>query len=130
MSSSNIGKTLGRPLLLLSAAFLLHIGGARAADRVVDAQTQAREVLSVTTAGHSAPARLKALPDRNASLPALDPQEQARELILAMRRVGGEAEAAAAPYSKATSPGIGRGGRRARADAQEMARRLLSGKVA
>jgi hypothetical protein len=132
MTSLNLRKTLSRPLLLLSAAFLLHTNGAGAADREGDAQTQAREVLSGTTAGRSAAAQSSTLPDSDASRPALDPQEQARELILGTQRVGGDAETAAAPYSKATSPAgvIGRGDRRARADAQEMARRVILGKVA
>jgi hypothetical protein len=53
MTSSKLIKTSNRPLVLLSAAFLLQTGGALTAVRAGDAQAQARELISQTTAGRS-----------------------------------------------------------------------------
>lgn len=131
MTSSKLTKTSNRPLVLLSAAFLLQTTGAPAATHAADAQSQARELVSPTTAGRTVAAQSNALSDGGTSLPALDPQEQARRILLGARSVGGEAEVAAPRYAKSTSPAgvVGRGDRRAHSDAQEMARRMILGTV-
>ena len=130
MTSSKLIKTSTRPLALLSAAFLLQTGGAVAAARAGDAQTQARELVSQTIGGRSVAAQSNALAD-GTSLAALDPQEQARRVLLGARSAGGEAEVAAPRYAKSTSPAgvVGQGQRRAHSDAQEMARRMILGTV-
>jgi hypothetical protein len=131
MTSSKLIDTSNRPLVLLSAAFLLQAGGALAADRASDAQAQARELVSQTIAGRSPAAQSNALPGSGTSLASPDPQEQARRLLLGTQNAGGEAEVAAARYAKSASPAgvVGGGHRRAHADAQEMARRMILGTV-
>jgi len=131
MTSSKLIKTSNRPLALLSAAFLLQTGGALGAARAGDAQTQARDLVSQTTAGRSVAAQSNALPDGGTSVAALDPQEQARRVLLGTQSTGGKAEAIASRYAKSTSPAgvVGRGHLRAHSDAQEMARRMILGTV-
>jgi len=131
MTLSKLTKTSIRPLALLSAAFLLQSGGALTAARASDAQTQARELVSQTTAGRSVAAQSNTLPDGETSPAALDPQEQARRVLLGTRSAGGVAEVAAPRYAKSTSPAgvVGRGDRRTHSDAQEMARRMILGTV-
>jgi hypothetical protein len=131
MTSSKLIKTSNRPLALLAAAFLLQTGGALEAARAGDAQTQARELVSQTTAGPSVAAQSSALPDRGTSVAALDPQEQARRVLLGTQSTGGEAEATASRYAKSTPAAgdVGRGHLRAHSDAQEMARRMILGTV-
>jgi hypothetical protein len=131
MTSSKLTKTSNRPLLLLSAAFLLQTGGALTAARAGDAQAQARELISQSTAGRSVVAQFNVLPDGGTSPDALDPQEQARRVILGTHSADGEAEVAAPRYAKSTPPTavVGRDHRRAHSDAQEMARRMILGTV-
>jgi hypothetical protein len=131
MTSSKLTKTSNRPLLLLSAAFLLQTGGALTAARAGDAQAQARELICQTTSGRSVAAPSKVLPDGGISSAALDPQEQARRVILGAHSADGEAEVAAPRYAKSTSPAgvVGRDRGRAHSDAQEMARRMILGTV-
>jgi hypothetical protein len=129
MTLPKLIKTSNRPLALLSAAFLLQTGGALTAARAGDAQSQARELLSQSTAG-SVAAQSDTVPG-GSSLPDLDPQEQARRILLGTPSAGGEAEVAAPRYAKSTSAAgiVGRGDRRAHFDAQEMARRIILGTV-
>jgi hypothetical protein len=131
MTSSKLIKTSNRPLVLLSAAFLLQTGGALTAVRAGDAQAQARELISQTNAGRSVAVQSNVLPDGGTSSAALDPQEQARRVILGTHCADGEAKVAAPRYAKSTSPPrfVGRDHRRAHSDAQEMARRMILGKV-
>jgi len=131
MTSSKLIKTSNRPLALLSAAFLLQTGGALAVARAGDAQTQARELVSQTTAGRSVAAQSNALSDGGTSPAALDPQEQARRVLLGTQSAGGEAEVAVPRYAKSTSPVgvVGRSDRRVHSDAQEMARHMILGTV-
>jgi hypothetical protein len=130
MTSSKLIKTSNRPLALLSAALLLQTGGALTEARAGDAQTQARALLSQTTAGRSVAAQSDTLAGGGSSLPALDPQEQARRILLSTPSAGGEAQAAPR-YAKSTSAAgiVERGDRRAHFDAQEMARRIILGTV-
>jgi hypothetical protein len=131
MTSSKLTKTSNRPLALLSAAFLLQTGGALTSARAGDAQTQARELVSQTTADRSVAAQSDTLPGGGSSLPALDPQEQARRILLGTPSVGGETKVAGPRYAKSTSAAgvAGRGDRRAHSDAQENARRMILGTV-
>jgi hypothetical protein len=129
MTSSKLVKTSNRSLVLLSAAFLLQTGGALAAARAGDAQTQARELLAQTTGARSVAARFKSLPDSETSLAAWDPQEQARQVILSTQSAGGSAKVAGPRYAKSISLAevAGTEHRRAYSDAQEMARRMILG---
>jgi hypothetical protein len=131
MTSSKLTKTSNRPLVLLSAAFLLQTGGALVAAHAGDAQAQARELVSQTAAGRSVATESNPLPDGGTSLAAVDPQEQARRVLLGAQSAGGGAEVAAPRYAKSTSPAgvVGRDHRRAYSDAQEMARRMILGTV-
>jgi hypothetical protein len=131
MTSSKLTKTSNRPLVLLTAAFLWQTAGALPATHAADAQSQARELVSPTTAGRTVAAQSTALPNGETSVVALDPQEQARRILLGTRSAVGEAEAAAARHAKSTSPAgvVGRDHRSAHADAQEMARRMILGTV-
>jgi hypothetical protein len=131
MTSSKLIKTSNRPLALLAAAFLLQTGGAFTAARAGDAQTQARELLSQTTADRSVAAQSDTLADGDTSLAVLDPQEQARRVLLGTPSAGGAPKLAAARYAKSTAAAgvAGRGDRRAHSDAQEMARRMILGTV-
>jgi hypothetical protein len=119
MISLNVFKSLSRPLVLVSASLLFQTGGALAADRGADAQTQARELLSRTTASQSA--ALSASSVGKGSLSAIDPHEQARRLVLG----------APAQRSEGTSPsGIAvRREARPSADAHAIARRMILGRV-
>jgi hypothetical protein len=130
MTSSQLIKTSNRALALLTAALLLQTGGTLAA-RADDAQTQARELLSQTAAGRSVAAQSNGLSDGGTSLPGLDPQEQARRVLLGTQSPGGEAEAAASRYATSTPPAgvAGAGHFRSHSDAQEMARRMILGTV-
>jgi hypothetical protein len=123
LTSSKLTKTSNRPLLLLSAAFLLQTGGAVTAARAGDAQAQARELISQTTAGRSVAAQLNVLPDGGTSPAALDPQEQARRVILGTHSADSEAEVVDPRYAQSTSSAG------AHSDAQEMARRMILGTV-
>jgi hypothetical protein len=131
MTSSKLIKTSNRALALLSAAFLLQTGGALTAARAGDAQSQARELLSQTTAGRAVAAQSNTLADGETSPAVLDPQEQARRVLLGTPNAGGEAKVAGPRYAQSTSAAgvAGRGDRRVHSDAQEMARRVILGTV-
>src|SRR5271165_6979714 len=81
MTSSTFTKTANRPLMLLSAAFLLQSSGALVAARAGDAQTQARELLSQTTGDRSVAAQIEPHAYGGTSRAALGPQEQARRIL-------------------------------------------------
>ena len=106
-------NTLGRRLMLASAGFLLCANGALAAEVVGDAQMQARDLLSGTVGGRAKIVDVSpAIPAHGRHAFNLDPQEQARQLIL----------------GKPNSAGIaGQNIRRVYADGQESARRMLLG---
>ena len=129
MVSSKLAQSTNRPLLLLSAALLLQTGGALTAARAGDAQAQARELLSQTAAGRSIAVQSNALTAEDRSPADLDPQAQARRILLGAPSAGDEAQAAAPRYAESTSTAavVDRDHRSARADAQEMARRVILG---
>jgi hypothetical protein len=118
-------------LVLMSAAILLHATGALAGELVVDAQMQARDLLSGAVSG-----RAKTL-DTSPPIPAdgrqasnLDSQEQARQLILGKANFGGVAALTVPADSTAkVTPAVStRGERRVHSSAQESAQRMILGK--
>jgi hypothetical protein len=130
MNSPSPIKMLNRVLALISAAILLQAHNVRAADFVIDAQTQARDLLSGTIDGRAKSfEKPPTIPADGHQTPRLDPQEQARRLILGRQNFSD----AAAPFdsrSRATPANSARGKRRGYSDAQELARRMILGKMA
>lgn len=126
MTVFNPTNSMGRLMLLGSAAFLLHTGSALAADRADDAQAQARELLA-GSAKRSTVVTAVGVPAAS-SQSSLEPQEQARRLILGSPRVG-TTESYAALNSKSTpSSGAERPGvRRVYPDGQALAERMIKG---
>jgi hypothetical protein len=117
--------------VLISAAILLQTNCVRGAELVVDAQTQARDLLSGTVGGtvktvDTSPAN----PADGHQTPSLDPQEQARQLILVKPNFGGIAGLSVAFDSRTkVAPAVPAGGkRRGYSDAQELAQRMILGK--
>ena len=122
-------NTLGRRLMLASAGLLLCANGALAAEVVGDAQMQARDLLSGTVGGRAKIADVSsASPTDDRHVPTLDPQEQARELILG-RNFADTTHQAASLDSKtdAISVAFVQRIRSADFDGQEMAQRMLLG---
>jgi hypothetical protein len=135
-------KKLRSGLLLISAAFLLHGNGALAAEAEGDAQSQARDLLSGTVGGRArvvdaSPAMGAggamgadgAMATDGVGTPGLDPQEQARQLILGkptVRRIE-EPLAALEPQTNVAPAVLARGGHRTYADPQDSARRMILG---
>lgn len=122
MTTFNFKKSMSRMALLGSAAFLLNMGSAVAADH--DAQVSARELLSGTAAGVSLPRTT------GIAQSALDAQEQARRLM-----TGTPSPTSAPTYAVLSSRTSGaanaaRGGvRHAYPDAQALAERVITGKA-
>ncbi|HLZ96308.1 MAG TPA: hypothetical protein VKP66_00085 [Steroidobacteraceae bacterium] len=125
MTQSKSINASNRRLVLLSAALLLQTGGALTAARAGDAQTQARELLSPTQT-RSVAARSSAVADAGASLAGVDPQEQARRVLVSAPGSTGGVQATAQRYAKSTSPAETR---HVHSDAQEMARQMILGRV-
>jgi len=136
MNSLIPAKTLSHGLVLISAVFLLRAHDVLAAEDVGDAQAQARDLLSGTVGG-----RAKVIDESPAisadghptptlsPQPTLDPQEQARQLILGkpnLGRITGRA-AALGPQLNETSAVSTRDDHRTYADPQESARRMILG---
>jgi hypothetical protein len=130
MNSRISMKILSRRLILISAAMLINANTVLAANRVGDAQMQARDLLTGTVGGRSkivdkSPA-ISADPHQQ-SYP--DPQTQARQLILGKSSFGGAVSRKLAVQSKTnvgvpvSAPRIGSG----HTDPQESARRMILG---
>ena len=123
-------KTLKLGLVLVSAAFLLHGNGVLAAEPAGDAQLQARDLLSGTVGGRARV--VDASPASGADgvrAPGLDPQEQARQLILGKpisSRIKGPVAALATDTPAAPLQST-QGAHRTYADPQESARRMILG---
>jgi hypothetical protein len=130
MSSLSPAKMLGHGLVLISAAFLFQADNVLAAEFVGDAQMQARDLLSGTVGG-----RAKTVDESPANsadgrqTPSLDPQEQARQLILGKPSVRGANGRAVAPEPNVnTTPAVStRSDDGTYADPQESARRMILG---
>jgi hypothetical protein len=76
--SLHIAKLFIRPLALASAALVVHIGAASAADATGDIQQQLRKILAGTPTAHSAPQ--SAPRDAKAMSPTVDAQDLAQQL--------------------------------------------------
>jgi hypothetical protein len=115
--------------MLASAGLLLCANGALAAEVVGDAQMQARDLLSGTVGGRPQFVDVtSAIPTDDRHVPNLDPQEQARDLILG-KHFAGTAHQAASLDSKTDAMLVAsvQRIRRADIDGQELAQRLLLG---
>ena len=123
-------NTLGRRLMLASAGLLLSANGALAAEVVGDAQMQARDLLSGTVGGLPKMADVSsAIPTDDRQVLNLDPQEQARDLILG-KNFAGPAPQAEILDSKSDAMPVPtvQPMRRADTSGQELAQRMLLGK--
>ena len=78
--SLHIAKLFSRPLALASAALVIHIGAATAADSTGDIQQQMKELLAGTSAAHSAPQ--SGPRDGEVTTPTADAQELVKQLLL------------------------------------------------
>src|SRR6266436_9373346 len=82
-SLSHSAKIRRYGLVLISAAFLFQADNVLAAEATVDAQMQARDLLSGTVGGRAKTVdESPANPADGHQASSLDPQEQARQLIL------------------------------------------------
>ena len=116
--------------MLASAGLLLCANAALAAEVIGDAQMQARDLLSGTVGGRSTFADVSsAIPTDDRHVLNLDPQEQARDLILG-KHFAATADQAANFDSKTDATIVASVQRTDRADidGQELARRMLLGK--
>jgi hypothetical protein len=128
MSSRISMKFLSRRLILISAAILINANTVLAADRVGDAQTQARDLLSGTVGGKTKIIyrSLAISADRyQKSYP--DPQTQAHQLILGKSSFDGAVSREFAVQSKTNVPVSARRNSSAHTDPQELARRMILG---
>jgi hypothetical protein len=129
MNSRIPTKMLSHVVVLISAA-ILHANHGLAADLAVDAQMQARDLLSGTVNGQAKTFdALPAIPAHGHQTPNLDPQEQARQLILGKPNFGGVAgpKVAMDSKTKATPAVSARGKRRGYSDPQKLAQRMILG---
>jgi hypothetical protein len=126
--SLHIARFLSPPLALISAALLIHVGGAVAADSAGDAQQQARELLAGRIATQSAQTERRA---EGGVRSTGDAQERARRLLLGVTDSGVQGikpitrpDKAAPPVELTVQKSV-----LAHGDAQAMARRLLLGQA-
>ena len=123
--SLHIVKSFNRPLTLISAALLIHIGGAVAADSAGSVQQQMRELLAGRIATRAT--QLSEQRDDGTVRPTADVQELARRLL------SGVTDSRAPGTQAITRPESAEGalalqkGVHAHDDAQAMAQRLLLG---
>jgi hypothetical protein len=122
-------NTFSRGLALISATLVFQATGVLAGDLVGDAQTQARDLLSGTLGGKAKTFdQCTVIPAGSARTPNLDPQAQARRLILGEPLPDGNAtpERTIQPQMTATTT-ISSQDIRTYADPQESARRMILG---
>jgi len=126
MSHTNRGRKFGRRLLLplLSVAVLVHASELLAEDLVGDAQTRARSLLSGNRADSSAKIERSIARSEDGS-PGLDVLAHARQILSGKPSYGQTAVVRAA----ATRPSPARGPHSRGANAQEMVRSLILGRV-
>ena len=125
--SLHIVKSFSRPLSIISAALLIHVGGAVAADSAGDAQQQARELLAGRIATLSAPPSERRADE--AVRATGDAQELARRLLRGVpdARVRGTEAITRAAQAAARDDSALRERPAVRGDAQAIAQRLLLG---
>jgi hypothetical protein len=123
-------NTLGRRLMLASAGLLLCANGAFAAEVAGDAQMQAGDLLSGTVGGRPKFADASsAIPTDDPQVPYLDPQEQARYLILGKKFAGTDPQAASFDSQTDAMPAASlQSIRRVDIGGQELAQRMILGK--
>lgn len=122
--SLRIVKTFDHSLALVSAAVLVHIGGAVAADSAGGVQQQMRELLGERIAIH---ATLSEQRDDATVAPAADVQRLARRLLSGVTESHVADTQAITPPESADAALTLQKGLRAQNDAQAMAQRLLLG---
>jgi hypothetical protein len=126
MNALTSTKTSAHRWVLISAGILLYAHGVLAAPPVGDAQQQARDLLLGTTNGLARPiAKFPTVATDGHSTAYLDPQEQARQIILGTSHRGSVVAGAAA-----STPAVStRSNHQTYSDPQETARRLLLGQT-
>jgi hypothetical protein len=126
--SLHIVKFLSPPLTLISAALLIHVGGAVAADSAGDAQQQARELLAGRIAIQSAPSERRA---DGAVRSTGDAQELARRLLLGVTDSAVQGTKPITPPDNVAAPVelTAQKSVLVHGDAQATARRLLLGQA-
>ncbi len=118
--SLRIVRSFSHPLSLISAALLIHIGGAVAADSAGDVQQQMRQVLAGRIAIQSAPPSERR--DDTAGRPSGDAQDLARRLLLGVTDSRVQRAEAITRRENAAAPGLPVHG-----DAQATAQRVILG---
>ena len=103
--SLHIAKHFSRPLALASAAFLIHVGAATAADSTSNLQEQMNALLAGTSPAHSAPQYGPR--DGAATTPTTNAQEAVQQVLL------GTAHAETARSSSETKSSVAYGDRQA-----------------
>lgn len=125
--SLHIARLFKNPLTLASAALVLHIGAATAADSTGDIQQQLRELLTGTPTAHSAsqPRPLEG----NATSPTVDSQEFLRQLLGAATpsHVGDAETIKYSEIAGASGEAAGKARPGAQADVQAAMRQILLG---
>jgi hypothetical protein len=126
MSSSDPINRPNTIVVLISAVFILQAHEVRAVEWQVDAQTQARDLLSGTVHGRARTIdRSTAIAAEGRRPPALDPQGQARRLILGNSDFGAaDSSVAFGSKTKVTPAATARRERRG-SDPQELAQRMI-----
>jgi hypothetical protein len=129
MNSPIPSKKLSYRFVLISAAILLHANNVLGAELECDAQIQARDLLSGTVCGRAKIVAISSVISAHGHQTlSLDPQEQARELILGKRALGRAAGRSLALDSAANvSAAVPTRSTRRESDAQELARRMILG---
>ena len=116
--------TMALALVLASAGTLLHANGVLAADSIGDPHARARDLLSGNIAERSKSVQIASFVSVDTHVSNVEPQEQARQLILGKPSGGRVAGPIIGADAKKTSV---RGVGRAEADPQGAARRMVLG---
>ena len=123
MNSPISMKIVSRRLILISAAILINANTVLAADRVSDAQMQARDLLTGTGGGTKTNGRSLAISADHHQKSYADPQEQARQIILGKPSFEGADQS----KTNVSVPVSARRNSRVHTDPQESARRVILG---
>jgi hypothetical protein len=122
-------KIVSRRLILISAAILINANTVLAADRVSDAQMQARDLLSGTVGGTTAIDKSLAISADHHQKSYRDLQKQARQIILGKPSFDDTVnrEFAVQSETNVPIPVVARRNSRVHTDPQELARRMILG---
>jgi hypothetical protein len=125
---SRISSKMPDCRFVLIAATILCANNVLASEFVDDAQMKARDLLSGTVGGRAKIVHVSPVIAGRGSQPSnLDPQEQARELIMGERTFGRAAGRRVGIESETRFSTAGPGKHREFSDAQELARRMILG---